>query len=430
MTLVNPILPAESLLLTFSRLSLSGVMLYNIYMLLAFKTELKVNNKERTQLLKHCGVARHAWNWGLALTKQILDHNKINAGEKIKFPSAIDLHKWLVALVKPENPWYFEVSKCSPQYALRDLRIAWDRFFKKISGVPRFKKKGRADSFKLDGIIKINGTRKIQLPRLGILKTYENLPQVQPKSVTISRTANRWYISFWIEIEITNTPKAVDVVGVDLGIKSLATLSTGEVFEGAKSYRKLEAKLSRLQWLNRHKQIGSANWKKAQIKIARLHQHIANIRKDTLHKLTTYLAKNHSKIVIENLNVSGMMANKKLAKAIADMGFHEFRRQLEYKAKLYCSELVIVNRFYPSSKTCSNCGIKKESLLLSERVFKCEHCSFECDRDLNASINLAMAGGSIVTACGLVSADTARMKQENFSLLANISKCEQMEGYV
>ncbi|PHM05800.1 RNA-guided endonuclease InsQ/TnpB family protein [Nostoc sp. 'Peltigera malacea cyanobiont' DB3992] len=244
---------------------------------------LKVNNKQRTELLKHCGVARHAWNWGLSLTKQILDHNKANLGEKIKFPSAIDLHKWLVALVKPENPWYFESSKCASQYALRNLRTAWDRCFKKVSSAPNFKRKGKSDSFELDGTIKIRGTCFLQLPKLGVLKTYEDLSQVQPKAVTISRTANRWYISFRIEVEQIDTRKIVDVVGVDLGIKSLATLSTGKVFIAAKSYRKLEAKLSRLQWLNRHKQVGSANWKKAQIKIARLHQRIASIRRVSLN---------------------------------------------------------------------------------------------------------------------------------------------------
>ncbi|MGJ5632539.1 RNA-guided endonuclease InsQ/TnpB family protein [Nostoc sp. CALU 1950] len=391
-------------------------------MLLAFKTELKINNKQRTELLKHSGVARHAWNWGLDLTKQILDYNEANPNEKIKFPSAIDLHKWLVALVKPENPWYFESSKCAPQYALRDLRSSWDRCFKKVSGAPRFKKKGRSDSFELDGTIKIRSTHKIQLPKLGVLKTYESLPQVQPKSVTISRTANRWYISFRMEVEQANTPKIVDVVGVDLGVKSLATLSTGVVFEGAKSYRETEAKLSRLQWLNRHKQVGSANWKKAQARIARLHQRIANIRKDTIHKLTTYLAKNHSTVVIEDLNVSGMMANRKLAKAVQDMGFYEFRRQMEYKTKLYGSKLVIVDRWMPSSKTCSNCNVKKEVLSLSERVFNCEHCGFSLDRDLNAAINLKNAASHAVSACGLVSADTTRMKQEDFSLLANVSK--------
>jgi putative transposase len=122
-----------------------------------------------------------------------------------------------------------------------------------------------------------------------------------------------------------------------------------------------------------------------------LHRKIANIRKDTLHKLTSHLAKNHGRIGIEDLNVSGMMANHKLAKAIADMGFYEFRRQLEYKCGLYGSELVVVDRWFASSKTCSNCGTKKETLSLSERVFECNHCGFTCDRDLNASINLEKA---------------------------------------
>ncbi|GIW59521.1 MAG: hypothetical protein KatS3mg087_0587 [Patescibacteria group bacterium] len=198
-------------------------------------------------------------------------------------------------------------------------------------------------------------------------------------------------MSWKIEIEPTNEQKSVPVVGVDLGVKVLATLSTGEVFEGAKSYCKYEQKLSRLQYMSRHKQYGSSNWKKAQRKIARLHQKIANIRKDTLHKLTSYLAKNHGRIGIEDLNVKGMMANHKLAKAIADMSFFEFRRQLTYKCELYGSELVVVDKWFPSSKTCSNCGTKKETLSLSDRVFECGHCGFTCDRDLNASINLCVA---------------------------------------
>lgn len=360
-------------------------------MLLGFKTELKLNNQQRTLLARHCGVARHAWNWGLGLTKQILDHNQDNPDSPIKFPTAINLHKWLVAMVKPICPWYYEVSKCAPQYALRQLSEAWKQAFKKIKKPPRFKKKGRADSFTVDGSLKVDHFR-VKVPVIGWLKTYERLPVDQkPKSFTISRTADRWFVSWKIEIESTNKPKAHPVVGVDLGIKALATLSNGEVFEGAKSYRKYEKKLSRLQWLNRHKQIGSANWKKAQVKIARLHRKIANIRKDTLHKLTSYLAKNHSRIGIENLNVSGMMANHKLAKAIQDMGFYEFKRQLEYKCKLYGSTLVVVDQWYPSTKTCSQCHTEKDSMPLSERVFRCDNCGFTCDRDLNASFNLEQA---------------------------------------
>ncbi|NEO51987.1 MAG: IS200/IS605 family element transposase accessory protein TnpB [Okeania sp. SIO3B5] len=381
-------------------------------MLLGFKTELHPNNRQKTLLAKHAGVARHAYNWGLWLTRNILNHNSNNPESKLKFPTAIDLHKLLVAMVKPNNYWYYEVSKTAPQYALRYLSSAWKRCFSKVSAQPKFKKKGRDDSFTLDGSISV-GFNRIKLPRIGWVKTFEILPDnVTPKSVTITKKADGWFISFKIETETQVTEKSVDVVGVDLGIKSLATLSTGEVFVGAKSYKKLESKLSRLQYLNRHKVKFSSNWKKAQLKIAQLHSKIANIRKDTLHQLTTYLAKNHSKIVIEDLNVSGMMANHKLAKAVGDMGFYEFRRQLKYKCELYSSELIIVDRWFPSSKTCSRCGTVKESLFLSERVFNCEHCNFSCDRDLNAALNLAMAVSSTVTACGLDNADVARMKQE------------------
>ena len=184
--------------------------------------------------------------------------------------------------------------------------------------------------------------------------------------------ANRWFISFKIDVERQTTDKYIDGIGVDLGVKNLATLSTGEVIKGSKSYRKHEKKLARLQYLNRHKVKGSNNWKKAQKQIAKLHFKIANIRKDTLHKLTTYLSKNHGKIVIEDLNVSGMLANRKLAKAVQDMGFYQFRRQLDYKTQLYGAELILADRWFPSSKTCSNCGYKKESLSLTERVFECE----------------------------------------------------------
>jgi putative transposase len=357
-------------------------------MLLGFKTELKLNNQQRTALMKHSGVARHSWNWGLALTKQILDHNKQTPDSKIKFPTAIDLHKWLVALVKPENAWYYECSKSTPQQALMALREAWKHCFNKTAGAPKFKKKGRKDSFTLEGTVKILGSNKIQVPVIGVLKTYERLPRVLTKSATISRQADRWFISFRFDVDQQELVSE-SIVGLDLGVKSLATLSTGEVIAGAKSYRKFEAKLSRMQWLNRHKIIGSANWRKAQMQIASLHRKIANIRKDALHKLTTLLAKNHGAVVIEDLNVSGMMANHKLAKAIADMGFFEFRRQLTYKCQLYGSELIVVDRWFPSSKTCSNCGTKKETLTLDERVFECGHCGFTIERDLNAAINLS-----------------------------------------
>ncbi|MBD2141085.1 IS200/IS605 family element transposase accessory protein TnpB [Anabaena sp. FACHB-1250] len=382
-------------------------------MLLGFKTELKVNKQQKLLLAQHAGVARHAWNQGLALCQQLIIHNKLNPEDKIKFPTAIDLHKWLVASVKSQCQWYYEVSKCASQYALRYLSEAFKSFFKKNTGFPKFKKKGKHDSFTLDGAIHIE-QKKVKVPVIGWLKTYEVLPfGYQPKSVTISKQADKWFVSWKIEVETSQNPKKQECVGVDLGINHLAMLSTGEVFDGLKSYKKYESKLARMQYLNRHKKVGSNNYIKSQIKIARLHQKIANMRKDTLHKITTYISKNHAVIGIEDLNVSGMLANGKLSKAIADMGFYEFRRQLEYKTQLYGSKLVVVDRFYPSSKTCSSCGEKKSSLSLSQRVFKCEKCGFECDRDVNAAINLKQEAVRLtVLACGLDSADTSRMKQE------------------
>jgi len=187
-------------------------------MIHGIKTELRLNNTQRTALMKHCGVARHSWNWGLALTKQILDHNKVNPDSKIKFPTAIDLHKWLVALVKSDQVWYYECSKSTPQQALMALREAWKRCFNKTAGVPKFKKKGKRDSFTLEGTVKILGNNKIQVPVIGVLKTFERLPQVLTKSATISRQADRWFISFRFDVEQQESVNT-SVAGVDLGIK-------------------------------------------------------------------------------------------------------------------------------------------------------------------------------------------------------------------
>ncbi|MEM7595829.1 MAG: RNA-guided endonuclease TnpB family protein [Cyanobacteria bacterium P01_A01_bin.83] len=358
-------------------------------MLLGFKTELKVSNPQRILLAKHAGVARHAWNWGLGLTKQILNNNRENPDHKIKFPSAIDLHKWLVALIKPEYPWYYEVSKCAPQYALRHLRRGWDDCFSRSKKPPRFKKKGKSDSFTLEGSITVED-RRIKVPRIGWLKTYERLPKdIKPKSVTISKRANKWFISWKIEVQQQQIAPLDKPVSADLGLLRFATLSTGEEIYSPRPYKQLEKKLILLQWRNRHKVVGSSNWKKAQSKIAKLHDRISCIRSDFLHKLTTRLAKNHSHCVIEDLCVSGLIKNQKLSKAIADSGWGEFRRQLEYKTALYGSKLVVADRFFASSKLCPKCGYLKDKLPLNLRVYDCDKCrTWKADRDYTAAVNL------------------------------------------
>ena len=365
-------------------------------MLLGFKTELKLNDKQRTMLAKHAGTARHAWNQGLALTKSVLDHNKINSDDKVKFPSAIDLHKWLVAYVKPEFPWYYESSKCVGQWALVHLRDAWNRCFKKTAGAPKFKRKGRQDSFTLDGTIKILGTNKIQVPVIGVLKTYESLPQaVKPKTITISRQSDKWFISFRIEINPKPTEKTNLSVGVDLGVKHFAMLSDGSVFDVPKEYKQIKNKIAKLQYLNRNKVKRSSNLNKANQRIARLYYRLSCLRKDWLHKLTTYLAKSFAVVCIEDLNVSGMMANHKLAGAIGELGWYEFRRQLTYKCALYGSDLQIIDRWIPSTKLHHKCDYKNDNITLKDRVFFCPQCNESIDRDLNAALNIERFGLSL-----------------------------------
>jgi putative transposase len=365
----------------------------------SIKIRLELNNKQVTYALQHCGVARHAWNWGLSICKTALANNK-------PVPSAIELHKLLVKDVKSEHAWYYDVSKCSPQQSLRNLSTAFNRCFKKVSRFPVFKKKGQKDSFYLDGKI-LTENEQIKLPKFGWLKCSETLPDVDIKNVVISRTANDWFVSFIVPYTPEITEKTHTVVGVDLGIKALATFSTGEVIENKKPYRRQKRKLKLAQRQASKKFIKgqkkqSRNYQKAKVKVAKLHQKIANIRKDALHKATTHLAKNHSEVVIENLNVSGMSKNHKLASAILDGGFYEFRRQLDYKCAWYGSTLTVVDRFFPSSKTCSNCSHLKKDLSLKDRIYVCDCCGLSINRDLNASLNLRNKAVSYtVSACGV-----------------------------
>ncbi|MBC6423757.1 MAG: IS200/IS605 family element transposase accessory protein TnpB [Hormoscilla sp. SP12CHS1] len=270
-------------------------------------------------------------------------------------------------------------------------------------GFPRFKKKGRNDSLYLEGNIKISGNR-IKLPKIGWVRTYEkHLPPILVKSnsnVTISCFAARWFISYKVDVKPEHVEHSYGGVGVDLGLKTLATLSNGKTFPAVKAYRKAKSKIAHLQRSVSRKVKGSNNRKKAILKLQKAHYRVASIRNDATHKLTIYLAKNHSEVVIEDLNVSGMLKNHRLAQAIADGGFYEFRRQLEYKCQWYDSKLTVVDRFFPSSKTCSHCGHVRKGLKLSDRTFVCSSCGFFLDRDWNAAINLALAGSSPVSACG------------------------------
>jgi len=364
----------------------------------AYKTELNPNNKQITLFLKSAGTARFAYNWGLQCKKELYQATG-------KSPSAIDLHRKLNRLKQIEYPWMYEVSKCCPQEALRDLDTAYQRFFKGISGYPRFKSKKKGiGSFRLTGAIKISSD-KIQLPRLGIIKLKEKnyLPvNKHILSATVSERADRWFVSVSVREKIDISENVGGVVGLDLGVNNLVTCSDGEAFSNPKALRRSERKLKRLQRSLSKKKKGGNNRNKARQKIAKMYIRIANIRGDNIHKITSQLAKNKSIIVIEDLNNNGMLRNHKLAKSLADASFGEIRRQLEYKSTWYGSKLIIANRWLPSSKMCSYCGNVKE-ISLSERIYKCPVCGFEADRDLNAALNLksvAVSSTETLNACG------------------------------
>ena len=342
-----------------------------------YKYELDPNNTQRTSLYQHAGTARYAYNWALERIKN-----------KTTRPNAIQLHREWNSWKYENVPWWATVSKCVPQEAFRNLQKAFESFFKHKSRYPRFKSKKRSrNSFRLTGSISIEG-KYVQLPRLGRLKLKE-VSNVNGRilAATISETAGRWFVSIRVQQEIEVTENQGTSIGVDLGVKSLAVLSDGQTITGPKA---LKSKLSLLQRVSRkyaRTEKGSKRRERVRKRLAKFHYKIACVRKDSLHKLTTMLAKTYGAIGVEDLNVSGMTKNRSLARSISDMGFGEFRRQLEYKTGRYGSRLVVHNRFFPSSKTCSRCGAVKESLPLSERVFECG-CGLVLDRDLNAARNL------------------------------------------
>ena len=257
--------------------------------------------------------------------------------------------------------------------------------------------------------------KAIVLPRLGRLRLKERgyLPTagVQILSATVSEQAGHWYVSLQVEEEQAVPENTGPVVGIDLGVKTLATLSDGEVIANPRHLKRRLKKLKRLQRVVSRRQKGGKNRKKAVHKLAKLHRQIKHQRRNTLHQVTTRLAKTKSVLVIEDLNVSGMLKNHHLAQAIGDVGFAEFKRQLLYKAAWYGSRVILADRWEPSSKRCSSCGWVDEDLTLADRTFHCEQCGLVRDRDLNAAINLVQLAGSSsdsLNACGAASAGATR----------------------
>lgn len=298
-----------------------------------------------------------------------------------------------------------EVTKNAPQMAIIQLGQAFENFFEGRAKYPRFRKKGVHDRFSLtNDQFSVDGSR-IRIPHLGWVRMREALRFAgKIMSATVSRVADKWFVSITVdtpEQSPSTQAKNQGAVGVDLGVSALATLSTGEVITGPKAHKALLCRLQRRSRDLSRKVKGSANRKKAKVKLAKLHARISNIRKEALHQLTTDLTRRFHTIGIEDLNVKGMVKNRHLSRAVSDMGFFEFRRQLEYKAVQRGGMIVVADRWYPSSKTCSCCGHKLDALPLSVREWTCPACGMVHDRDVNAAINLKnLAVSSTVPVCG------------------------------
>ena len=361
----------------------------------AHKIKLKPNKAQAVMLSKTAGTARYAYNWGLAKWDELY-----KAGEKC---DAYKLSK-LWTLERPE--WSREVFSGSPRKALLNLGGAYKAFFQGLRKHPTFHKKGRRDSFYVDNQHGRLYGSKIHLPMIGRVRMIERLryEDAEIVSYNVKREADGWYVTISVEIDEERRTESDTFVGVDVGCHALAVASDGTRCEKSGRLKDLERQLKRRQRLLARKAKGSKNRHKARSRVARTCQRIRNIKLDAIHKFTAGIAKNHGTVCIETLDVKGMKegANKYVRKGVQNACMSEIHRQLKYK----CNNFIEVDKYFPSSKTCSNCGKPKKDLGLGERTYRCRFCGMSLDRDLNASINLRNEGMRIYTvghtgcACG------------------------------
>ena len=361
----------------------------------AHKIKLKPNKAQTVMLSKTAGTARYAYNWGLAKWEELY-----KAGEKC------DAYK-LSKLWTQERPdWSREVFSGSPRKALLNLGGAYKAFFQGLRKHPTFHKKGQWDSFYVDNQHGRLYGSKIHLPMIGRVRMTERLryEDAYVTSYNVCREADGWYVTISVEIDEERRTESNTFVGVDVGCHALAVASDGTRCEKPGRLKDLERQLKRRQRLLARKAKGSKNRAKARSRVARTYQRIRNIKNDAIHKFTAAVAKNHGTVCIEKLDVKAMQTgdNALVRKGVHNSCMSEILRQLKYK----CNNFIEVDRHYPSSKTCSNCGAIKDDLGLGERAYRCRSCGMSLDRDLNASINLRNEGLKIYTvghtgsACG------------------------------
>ena len=358
-------------------------------MLKAYKYRLYPNKEQEKQIQKTFGCCRFIYNQTLAYRKNKYETEKESMNKA-------SCNNYVNQVLKKEYEWLKEVDKFALTNSVYNMDNAYQKFFTKHAGFPKFKsKKNRRNSYKTNftkGNIAVSfENNKIKLPKLKWIKSKIHRKFVGViKSATISQTpSGKYFVSILVDTENIQLPRLDTKVGIDLGLKDFAITSDGEVFENPKWLRKQEKKLKKAQRSLSRKKKGSKNREKARIKVAKIHERITNQRKDYLHKISSYITNENQVIVIEDLKVSNMMGNHKLAKAIGEVSWFEFRTMLEYKCEWKGRQLIIAPTNYASSQLCSNCGNKSpQTKDLSCRTYVCEKCGMILDRDINASINL------------------------------------------
>jgi len=369
---------------------------------------LNTTPEQEVYFRKACGVARHAYNWALAHWKEARAE-----GKRVKMK---DLKAQYNKIKGEQFPWCYEVTKCAPEQAFADLGQAFSNYWRmkeegtqpklkhprkdgEEAGFPHFKSKkhDRLSFYLANDKFSVHG-HTLCVPKLGDVNMTEELRfQGKIMSATVSYRAGWWFVSIAVEVEHETPNHSGGTVGIDLGIKTLATLSDGEKFENQKHYRK---SLGRIQGLSKglsRKVDGSQNWWKHTKKLAKAHYRISCQRQDVLHKMSTYVARTYGLIGLEDLNTKGMLANHHLAQAVSDASFFEIKRQVLYKAEQYGGSVQLVDRWYASSKTCSRCGWIYDDLTLADRVFICHECGLVLDRDHNAALNIRKEALRLIT---------------------------------